>query len=177
MRMGVFGLVLALGLGASAAMAQAPAPSHDVTSSKVDPERLAAAREVIKNAQGDRKAVLSAMRVPMVGMVQQMGLKEPEKAKVLVDEVIMPILESHFDELLSMQALSFAAVLPTEDLKAIAAFYETPAGRNLVKAQPLLAQAQLTGLQQWLGTLRGEMQDKIAAAQQSHGWGPGNAKP
>ena len=59
------------------------------------------------------------------------------------------------------------------DLKAIAAFYATPAGRNLVKAQPQLSQAMLTGMQQWIGTLAPEMQDKVAQAAEAHGWVPG----
>ncbi|WP_375463769.1 DUF2059 domain-containing protein [uncultured Methylobacterium sp.] len=152
------------------ARAQAPAPAAPQAS--VEPERLAAAREVVKRAQGDRAALLDSMSVPMIGMVQQMGLKEPERAQVMVREVIMPILSAHYDELLGIQALAYAAVLSKADLQAIAAFYDTPAGRSLVRAQPDLAQATLTGMRQWLGTLTGEMQAKIAEAGEAHGWFP-----
>lgn len=166
-----FGAVLG-----SQAQAQAPAAPRE-GQVKVEPDRLAAAREVVKRAQGDRTALLESMTAPMIGMVQQMGLKEPDRAQVMVREVILPILSAHYDELLGIQALSYAAVLSKADLQAVAAFYDTPAGRSLVKAQPELAQASLTGMQQWLGGLTGEMQAKIAAAGEAHGWFPGGKKP
>lgn len=174
-------ILVGLGLLSSPVLAEAPpkppAAAQDGARAAVDPERLAAAKEVVASAQGDRAAVLAAMKVPMVGMMQQMGVKEPDKAKVMVDEVIMPILADHYDELLSVQALSFAAVLPKEDLQAIAAFYATPAGRNLVKAQPQLGQAMLTGMQQWIGALAPEMKQKVDQAAEAHGWFQGGAKP
>jgi hypothetical protein len=169
--------LLCFGVSCTPALAQAPAKPAGVPQVSVDPERLAAAREVVTAAQGDRNAVLAAMKIPMVGMMQQMGLKEPDKAQIMVDEVVMPTLAAHFDELLSVQALAFAAVLSTEDLKAVAAFYSTPAGKNLVKAQPQMSQAMLTGMQQWLGALSPELKDKIAKAAQAHGWNGATAKP
>ena len=108
----------------------------------------------------------------MIGMVQQMGLKEPERAQVMVREVIMPILAAHDDASLSVQALSYAAVPSKADPQTIATFHDTPAGRSLVKAQPELAQASLTGIRQWLGTLTGAMQAKIAETGEAHGWVP-----
>lgn len=165
---------------ALAGPAMAQAPDAKAPQSSVDPDRLAAAREVIAAAQGDRKQVLAAMRTPMTGMMQQMiasrDPKAAERAPILVDEVVMPMLLEHYDELLSVQALSFAAVLSIDDLKAVAAFYQTPAGRNLVKAQPQLAQAQLTGMKQWMATLMPEMQRKVMDAAKTHGWLPGGDK-
>ena len=164
--------VSTLGLAAPA-RAQAPA----VPQVTLDPARLAAAKAVVARAQGDRDTTLQAMTAPMTAMVQQMGLKQPDRAKVLVQEVIMPILSSHYDELLNLQATAFAAVLSKEDLVAIAAFYDTPAGRNMAKAQPQLAQAQLTGMQHWIGSLAGEMQTKLQATAEAHGWAPGGNRP
>lgn len=181
--MRVIGIVLGLWLASLAApvCAQAPAPQPKGSDQvAADPERLAAAREVVAAAQGDRKQVLDAMRAPMAGMMQQMmaqqDAKAAERAPILLDEVVMPLLESHYDELLSVQALSFAAVLSLDDLRAVAAFYKTPAGRNLVKAQPQLAQALLTGMKQWMGTLMPEMQKKTLEAAKNHGWIPGGDK-
>ena len=177
MRIAAICLCLAIGLPAVPALAEAPAQPGGVPQVAVDPERLAAAREVIKAAQGDRMAVLEAMKPPMIGMVQQMGLKDRDKAQVMVSEVVMPTLAEHYDELVSIQALAFAAVLSKEDLQAVAAFYGTPAGRNLVKAQPQFAQALLTGMRQWMGSIGPELQTKIAKAAEAHGWTGGTAKP
>lgn len=159
--------------------AQVP-PAAKSEQATVDPERLAAAREVIAAAQGDRKQVLDAMRAPLTGMMAQTmaphDAKAAERAPILLDEVVMPLLAAHFDELLSIQAISFAAVLSLDDLKAVSAFYKTPAGRNLVKVQPQLAQAQLTGMKQWMGALMPEMQRKTMDAAKAHGWIPGGDK-
>jgi hypothetical protein len=169
--------LLTLGFCCNPALAEAPAKPAGTPQVAADPERLAAAKEVVAAAQGDRAAVLAAMKAPMVGMMQQMGIKEQDRAQVMVDEVVLPTLASHYDDLLSVQALAFAAVLSKEDLKAVAAFYATPAGRNMVKAQPQLSQAMLTGMQQWMGSLAPELREKIAKAAQAHGWDGRSAKP
>lgn len=146
-------------LAAQAAAAQAP-----------DAATLQAARAVVAKMQGDRAAVLASMSGPMVGMIQQMGLKEPERAQVLVQEVVMPVLSAHYDEFLTIQARSYASVLGAADLQAISAFFDTPAGRNFAAAQPRLAQAQLTGMTQWMTAIAPELQSKLAQAMQARGW-------
>ena len=77
---GLLGLGLlcapALVTGAVPALAQVPAKPAAPTVT-ADPERLAAAREVVAAAQGDRAAVLAAMKAPMTGVMQQMGVTVP----------------------------------------------------------------------------------------------------
>jgi hypothetical protein len=147
---------------------QKPAPA--VTP---DPALLKVARETVTQMQGDRAATLSAMAAPMVGMMQQIGIKEPDKAQVLVQEVVMPTMVAHYDELLDIQARGFATILGKDDLQAISTFYATPAGKRLAAAQPQLAQIQLAGLQQWMQAVGPEMQGKIVKAVQAHGWATG----
>jgi len=177
MRQTLFTGLLGLGLLCVPALVVDSVPASAQTPAKpaapavtADPERLAAAREVVAAAQGDRAAVLAAMKAPMVGVMQQMGITEPNKAQVMVDEVVLPTLSEHYDDLLAVQALSFASVLSKEDLKAVAGFYATPAGKNLVKAQPQLSQAMLTGMQQWMGTLMPQLKEKVEKAAAAHGW-------
>lgn len=154
-----------------AAVAQ-PAPKPTATTAP-DPALVKIARETVAQMQGDRTATLSAMSAPMVGMMQQIGIKEADKAQVLVQEVVMPTLTAHYDELLDIQARGFATVLGKDDLQAIAAFYATPAGKHLAAAQPQLAQIQLSGMQQWMQGVMPEMQGKLTKAIQDHGWAPG----
>lgn len=139
-----------------------------------DPATLKAAREVVMQMQGDRAALLNAISAPMVGMMQQIGIKQQEQAQVLVQEVVLPTLTAHYDELLDIQARSFAASLGKDDLQAIATFYATPAGKRLVVAQPQLAQAQMAGTQQWMQSVMPEMQGKLTKAIQAHGWTTGS---
>ena len=153
------------------AFAQAPAASAPT------PDALKAARGIVTQMQGDRANVLKVMSAPMIGLMQQMGIKEPDRAQVLVQEVVMPLLSAHYDELLDVQARAYATALTVADLQAISAFYATPAGHNLAVAQPTLAQAQVAGMTQWISTLAPELQTKLAQAIQTHGWGPaGKAK-
>jgi uncharacterized protein len=123
--------------------------------------------------QGDRTATLSAMAAPMAGMMPQLGVKEPDRAQVLVEEVVMPILTARYDALIDIQARSYASVLGKDDLQAIGTFYASPAGKRLAAAQPQLAQAQMAGMTQWMGGLMPEMQAKIQQVIKDRGWGPG----
>ena len=143
-----------------------------------DTATLKVARETVAQMQGDRTATLSSMTAPRVGLVQQMGVKQPDQAQVMVQEVVMPTLSAHYDELLDIQARGYAAALGKDDLQAISTFYASPAGKRLVAAQPQLAQAQLTGMQQWMQSVMPEMQSKLTKAIQEHGWAAnGQNKP
>ena len=135
-----------------------------------DPATLSLAKELVNKTTGDRDQVLGSMGGPMVGMMQQMGIKDPTKAREMVNEAVMPILREHYEELVQIQATSYANALTQDDLKQTLAFYDTKAGQDLIKAQPALAQARVTGLTQWMATLQPEMQDRIAKMAKSHGW-------
>ena len=157
-------LALAIGLFAAApAFAQQPAPAPDAAS-------LAAAREVVAKMQPDRATLLASMAAPMVPLVQQMGVREADRAQILVQEVILPTLTANYDALLDGQARSYASVLSVADLKALAAFYDTPTGRTFAAAQPRLAQAQLVATTAWMQGIAPEMQTKLGAAIKAHGW-------
>lgn len=177
---------LAIGLSAAAgAFAQAPA-ANPVPASKApaakpaaapaapDPATLTIAREVVGQMQGDRATTLAGMAAPMAGLMQGMGIREPDRAQTIVREAVLPLLTTHYDALLDIQARSFASVLTKEDLQAIGTFYATPAGRRLAAAQPQLAQAQMTGTTQWMQGLMPEMQTKIVQIIKAKGWGPGD---
>ncbi len=167
------GLCLAGAMSCAALGQSAPASQQGAAP---DAATLKAAREVVVQMQGDRAATLASMSTPLIGMMQQMGIKEPDRAQVLVTEVIIPFLTAHYDELLDIQARGFASALGKEDLQAISAFYASPTGRRLVTAQPKLVQAQMTGMSQWMGQLAPEMQGKLVAAVKAHGWGNPPAK-
>lgn len=164
---GVAALCVALFLSAPAMSQSAPA---------ADPAAVFAARDLVSKMQGDKNAVLQSMAAPMAGLIAGMGVKEPDRAQILVNEVIIPTLASKYDDLLDLQARAFASALSATDLKAAATFYATPAGRNFAAAQPKLAQAQMAGIGQLIGSLAPEIQSKLAQAIQKYGWGPAGKK-
>ncbi|WP_245297777.1 DUF2059 domain-containing protein [Methylobacterium radiotolerans] len=111
-------------------------------------------------------------------MMQQIGIEVPDKAQVLVQEVVMPTPTAHYDELLAIQARGFATVLNKDELQAIAAFHAPPAGKRLAAVQPALARIQRAGMQQWMQSVMPAMRGKSTTAIQAHGWPPGKpAKP
>ncbi|NEU14099.1 DUF2059 domain-containing protein [Methylobacterium sp. BTF04] len=171
-------IIVALALSiplSSGAMAQPAAPDAKTdVSATTDPATLKVAREVVAQMQGDRATTLNSMAAPMAAMMQQMGIKEPERAQVIVREAVLPMLSDHYDALLDIQARSFASVLSKDDLQAIGTFYASAAGRRLATAQPRLAQAQMTGMSQWMQGLMPEMQTRVMQAIKAHGWAPGD---
>ncbi|WP_238314413.1 DUF2059 domain-containing protein [Methylobacterium crusticola] len=174
---GVSTIVVSVYLCASltcGAAAQTAAPSNSPAISAPDAATLKAAREVIVQMQGDRATTLNSMAAPMAGMMQQLGIKEPDRAQVIVQEVVLPTLTAHYDELLDVQARSLASVLAKEDLKAIGTFYASPPGKRFAAAQPQLAQVQMSGMTQWMSGVMPEIQTKVMQAVKAHGWAPGS---
>ena len=155
--------LLAPVLAAPSAGAQ-PAPSS---------EALKVARDLVTKAAGDRNATIQGLRAPMIGMMQQMGVRQPDRAQAVVQEAILPLLDQHYDELMDLQAKSYAQVLSVPDMQAISQFYSTPAGQSLIRAQPQLAQLKVAEIGQWMGALQPEMQTRIQAIMKTHGWDKG----
>lgn len=162
--------VLVSAVAASFWLMSAPAYPQSTPGASPSPEALQAARDVVTHAQGDRTVMLKSMSVPMAGLIQQIGVTQADRAQVLVQEVVMPVLSAHFDQLVDIQARIYASALSVDDLKAVAAFYATPAGHDLTAAQPMIAQAQIAGMSQWMGAVAPEMQGKLLQAVKAHGW-------
>ena len=146
-------------------MAQAPSPA-----TAPDPTTLSLARQLVEKSAGNRDQVLAGIAGPMVGFMQQMGVKDQTQAQQMVDEAVMPLLREHYQELIDIQAKNYASTLSVDDLKGILAFYNTPPGEDLIKAQPSLTQARVVGMTQWMGTLQPEMVDRIQKTAKAHGW-------
>ncbi len=134
------------------------------------PESISLARTMLAKMSGDPTATIHQLGGPMVGMLQQMGISDPDRARVIVQEALIPLLANHYDELLSMWAKDYAATLSADDMKAAIAFYESPAGRSLVAAAPKLDQAKFIDLTRWMAGLQPEMQQRIEQALKAHGW-------
>ncbi|MGI4950499.1 MAG: DUF2059 domain-containing protein [Janthinobacterium lividum] len=154
----VYAAVLAIGL------------SSPVFAQTATPETMALAKQLIAKIEPSPQQTISQLGGPMVGMMQQMGIKDPERAQVLVREAVLPLLSEHIGGLTDRSAAAYAETMSADDLKAIIAFYDTKAGQDLIKAQPLLAQRRVQGMTAWMGELQPEMQTRITAIMKQHGW-------
>ncbi len=128
------------------------------------------ARDMVAKTGGDRNTTLQSIGAPMVGFMQQIGVKDPQRAQVLVQEVVMPIVTEHYEGLVDLQARAYAQTLSIPDMQATLAFYDTPAGRDLIAAGPKLAQARVTSITQWMSGLQPEMMAKMQSVIKAHGW-------
>ncbi len=144
--------------------------SHAQTTAEPSAEQMKLAREYLGKTNVDRASTLAAMRAPMIGMMQQIGITQPDRAQAVVQEAILPLVDKHFDDYLAIMAKNYASVLSADDLKAGIAFYDTPAGQHIIKLQPQLAQLQLTGTTQWMASMQPEMQARVMQVMQTHGW-------
>ena len=157
-------------VGGAAFLACAASPAAAQTPS---PEALSLAKQLVAKVDPSPQQTIASMAGPMVGMIQQMGVPQPDRAQALVNEAVVPILNEHIADLADMSAQAYAQTLTVDDLKAVLAFYNTKAGADLIAAQPKLAQLRVQGVTQWMGKLQPEIQGKIQSVAQAHGWDKG----
>ena len=144
--------------------------SSPVMAQTATPEALALAKQLVAKIEPNPQQTVAQLGGSMVGLMQQMGIKDPEQAKTLVQEALLPLLSEHIGELVDRSAANYAETLSMDDLKATIAFYDTKAGQDLINAQPVLAQRRVQSLTAWMGGLQPEMQTKVAAVMKQHGW-------
>lgn len=129
----------ALFLLASPAFAQTqPSESH-----------LAVAREVAIGSGMTRS--FDAMTEPLLGQLQQMNVTRPEIKKDLdeVTTMLRPEVEQQKQKMVDNAARAFATRMSEAELKEVAAFYKTPAGKKYVELQPLLLDDIVRDLATW----------------------------
>ncbi|MCB8819992.1 DUF2059 domain-containing protein [Microvirga rosea] len=125
---------------AGPAFAQTPQPT---------PSQLALAREVAINSGMTRS--FDAMTEPFFVQLQQMNVTRPEVKKDLDDVVAMlrPEVEQQKQKMVDSAARAFASRLSEAELKEIAEFYRTPAGKKYVEVQPGLLDDIVKDLASW----------------------------
>jgi hypothetical protein len=129
----------ALFLLASPVLAQSqPGASH-----------LAVAREVAIGSGMTRS--FDAMSEPLLAQLQQMNVTRPEIKKDLDEVVTMlrPEVEQQKQKMIDNAARAFATRMTEAELKEIATFYKTPAGKKYVELQPLLLDDIVKELATW----------------------------
>jgi hypothetical protein len=130
---------VALFLLASPVLAQAqPSASH-----------LDVAREVAI-ASGMTRS-FDAMTAPLLAQLQQMNVTRPEIRQDLdqVVEMLRPEVEQQKQKMIDSAARAYAIRMSEPELKEIATFYRTPAGKKYVEMQPLLLDDIVKDLATW----------------------------
>ena len=156
-------LIAALGLALlalpSAAFAQKPAPAKpaaqpatpaaNTPAPAFTPSHLALAREVMLSSGIARSfdSVLPAF----ADQIRKQTVTRPELAKDL-DEVLVslqPEMELQKQRMIDIAARTYASKFSEAELKEIATFFRSPAGKHYVEAQPQLLDEMVQEMQDW----------------------------
>lgn len=140
LRLAAAAAFVALGLTAAAAQgAAAPSESH-----------LQAGREVVLNSGMSRS--FDAILPQFVTEVRQtFTTTRPELSKDLneVIEIVRPELEAQKTEMITKAAGLFASRISENELKDIATFFKSPAGKRYVDTQPQILDSLFNEMQAW----------------------------
>jgi uncharacterized protein len=161
------GLVPAL--GDDTAPAAPPSDTASTPSAEVDPAKDAEIRKMIQ-----KSGVEKTMGLVMNRMFDSFKAQNPS----LPPEFWMRI-ESEMDmkDLVTQLIPIFAQYYSIDDLKAINAFYDSPAGRHMIEVQPQITTQAMQVGQQWGQKLGGKIVAEIQAEQAKSSTPPASATP
>jgi hypothetical protein len=143
-------LALALPTIASVARAQAP-----------DPDRLAAAKEMMDASRVDRQF---AQVIPLLldRLKESFSRVAPERREII--ENVFQQMQSRFvsrrGELLDEIAALYAQRLEAAEMRAVAEFYKSPVGSKLIDVQPEIMQESILAGQRWGARIGREIEEE-----------------
>jgi hypothetical protein len=143
---------LALALPAVASVAQAQAP---------DPERLAAAKEMMDASRVDRQF---AQVIPLLldRLKESFSRVAPERREIIenVFEQMQSKFVSRRGELLDEIAVLYAQRLEAAEMRAVAEFYRSAVGSKLIDVQPEIMQQSMLAGQRWGARIGQEIEEE-----------------
>ena len=158
----IVALALALSVlgGVTAARPQAVEP---------DPAVVLLARQYIALSNVDVASTVRRMASPFAKQMELNGISA-DRADVLVNQAVLPLMNEHLTALLDLQARSLASILTADDLRAGIAFYKSAAGQDLAHAQPQLAELLVENTTTWVRAMLPEMRARVEQLVQAQGW-------
>jgi hypothetical protein len=144
-------LLVAGGLFLSLSPAAAPAFSQDTpapaATPQVEPDRLAAARDLLQATNTD--AQFTAVIPMMFGQLKQTIPPSSPKMQAELDQVFNEVQKQFIErrnEVLDQIAILYAQKFSAEEMKSLADFYRSPIGQKFITAVPdLTAEAMKMG--------------------------------
>jgi hypothetical protein len=169
-------LASAVGLGAvipaAAQQAAAPAPS---------PEAIAVAKELIAIMSPDMIKDMNTKMFAQMWPAMEQGLKAQFSTldAATVDDLrteIRAVLEkemvTEMTSLMDTMPAAYAKYLTVDDMRAIQAFYRTPAGAKTLKVMPEIMAEAMSGFTPRLQGMMQRINVGVVAVLQKHGLGP-----
>ncbi len=155
---------------ATPAAPAAPLPSLPQPQPDVPPAQLAAARDVV---------ISSGMARSFEPMVPQLAEQiplvvtrtRPEYAKDLTGVLagLQPEFAKKTDEMIDIAAKIYARGMNEDELKTTAAFFNSPAGKKYVDAQPLMLDQLVVAMQAWTQETSSYMMKRVQVEMEKKG--------
>ncbi len=134
-----------------------------------NPDSAALAATLVDKSQAGDLNAMSGLIVPFPRLMREMGVTDPRHFPAIVHEAVMPVLNDHSDDLTDIQVRTYASLLSPADMKAAIAFYDSPAGKSLVRAKFKLLQTNMAQGGALLDRLTPEIQRKAQQVLKAHG--------
>ena len=147
-----------------------PAPVPALPQPEVSPEKFAAARQVVVSSG------MSRSFEPMVPQLEEqiplvVTRTRPDLSKDLTAVLVQlqPEFNQKSGEMLDIAARIYARSMSEEDLKATAAFFDSPAGKQYVAAQPKMLDELVVSMQAWTQEVSGFMMKRVQQEMEKKG--------
>lgn len=148
----------------------APLPSLPQPQPDVPPAQLAAARDVVISSGMARSFE------PMVPQLEEqiplvVTRTRPELAKDLTGVLagLQPEFAKKTDEMIDIAAKIYARGMSEDELKTTAAFFNSPAGKKYVDAQPIMLDQLVVAMQAWTQETSSYMMKRVQAEMEKKG--------
>jgi len=131
---------------------------------------MASAKELI--ATTGATTLFSPLIPGVVEQAKLLFLQQNPTIGAQLNEVAAKVrtdLASRFSEITDQVAKFYATAFTDQELKAIIAFYHTPAGKKLLDEQPKIADASMRFAQEWANKLSDEVIGKMREELQKRG--------
>ena len=145
----MLGAVLLSGVAAAQALTAAPPPEQKQGS--VSPDARIAAQDLLQasGAQQSMGTIINLMRGQMITVIKQGSGKTAEEATSIVDEVLLPAMQTRLGELSAMLAEIYAANYTIDEMHQLVTFYQSPLGQRLKQVTPVIAQQSMIAGRTW----------------------------
>lgn len=124
-----------------------PAPAE----ASVSPDSLAVAHELLNamDAQANALSMFKSLRGVLVQNIQSRSNKPAEEVGKIVDELLMPEIESRMSGFIDMLAEIQASVYTVDEMHQLMAFYESPIGKRTIVLTPKIGAMSFAAGQEW----------------------------
>jgi uncharacterized protein len=150
--------------------AKAPTPATPATAAEPSPAHLAAARELVI-ASGMTRSFNAAIPQMMRQLTTTFTQTRPDLLPDLhiVLKQLQPEFQKQTGVMVDKAAHIFARLLTEDEINASLAFFNSPAGKKYVQAQPYFFDDVVNAMQDWHQKMSDEMITKVRAEMKKRG--------